>query len=111
MKFATTILALLPLADCVLLSVGHSYGFAPSAADTFKSKCAMCHSQDGSGSTPMGQKMKIHDLRSPEVQKQSDDDLTAIIRKGKQPMPAYGSSLSAGDIKELVAYIRSLAAK
>jgi mono/diheme cytochrome c family protein len=59
----------------------------------------------------MGQKLKVKDLRSPEVQKQTDDDLTAIITNGKSPMPAYGKTLSSGDIQQLVAYLRSIATK
>jgi mono/diheme cytochrome c family protein len=86
-------------------------GNASSGADTFKAKCSMCHGPDGSGNTPMGQKMKVHDLRSPEVQKQTDDELTAIIANGKPPMPAYGKTLAAGEIRQLVAYLRSIAAK
>lgn len=82
---------------------------AAGGADTFKSKCATCHGPDGSGSTPMGQRLKVRDLRSPDVQKQSDADLTAIITNGKPPMPTYGKTLSAADIHELVAYIRTLA--
>ncbi len=81
----------------------------PSGADTFKAKCAMCHGPDGAGNTPMGQRLKIRDLRSPDVQKQSDADLTAIITNGKSPMPAYGKSLSAAEIRGLVAFIRSIA--
>ena len=82
-----------------------------SGADTFRAKCAACHAPDGSGNTPMGQKMKIRDLRSPEVQKQSDDELGNIIRNGKPPMPGYGKSLSATDIQQLVSYLRSIANK
>ena len=82
-----------------------------AGAATFKAKCVVCHGSDGSGNTPMGQKMKIRDLRSPDVQKQSDDELTAIITNGKPPMPAYGKSLGAADIRQLVAYIRSIATK
>src|SRR5581483_1276562 len=81
----------------------------PSGADTFKAKCAMCHGPDGAGNTPMGQRLKIRDLRSPDVQKQSDADLTVIITNGKSPMPAYGKSLSAAEIRDLVAFIRSIA--
>ncbi len=80
-------------------------------ATTFKAKCVACHGSDGSGNTPMGQKMKVRDLRSPDVQKQSDDELTAIITNGKPPMPGYGKSLSIADIKQLVTYIRSIATK
>lgn len=90
--------------------VGSRSDCAPaSGADTFKAKCAMCHGPDGGGNTPMGQRLKIRDLRSPDVQKQSDADLTAIIANGKPPMPAYAKTLSAADIQSLVAYIRSIA--
>jgi len=84
---------------------------ASSGADTFKTKCAPCHGPDGSGSTAMGQRLKIRDLRSPDVQKQSDDELASIITNGKPPMPAYGKTLSPSDIHQLVAYIRSIATK
>jgi mono/diheme cytochrome c family protein len=84
---------------------------APSAADTFKAKCSMCHGPDGAADTPMGQKLKIRDLRSADVQKQTDSELTAIIANGKAPMPGYGKSLSPADIGQLVAYLRSIAKK
>lgn len=84
---------------------------AASGADLYKSKCAMCHAPDGSGNTPMGQKLKVKDLRSSDVQQQSDDQLSAFITNGKPPMPAYGKTLSAGDIHQLVVFIRSIAAK
>jgi mono/diheme cytochrome c family protein len=97
----------------LLLAAGlHPLSAAPaSGADTFKAKCAGCHGPDGSGSTPMGQQMKLHDLRSAEVQKQSDDEIAAIITNGRPPMPAYGKSLAAADIRQVVAFIRSIAAK
>jgi mono/diheme cytochrome c family protein len=83
----------------------------PAGAATFKAKCAMCHGQDGGGNTPMGQKLKIRDLRSPEVQKHTDDELVAIISNGKPPMPAYSKTLSADEIHQLVAYLRNMQPK
>jgi hypothetical protein len=68
-------------------------GNASSGADTFKAKCSMCHGPNGSGNTPMGQKMKVHDLRSPEVQTQTDDKLTAISMAIRRP-PNCGPLLS-----------------
>ena len=41
--------------------------------------------------------------------KASDDDLAGIIEKGKAKMPAYGKSMKPDEIKDMVAYIRSLA--
>ena len=63
---------------------------------------------DGKGETAMGKKFGLKDLASPEVQKMSDAELTAIIADGKDKMPSYKKSLKPEQIKELVAYIRSL---
>lgn len=80
-------------------------------ASLFKAKCAMCHGPDGGGKTPMGQKLGVRDLRSDEVQKQSDADLTHLIGQGKGKMPAFGKTLSEEQIKSLVAHLRELGKK
>src|SRR5947208_18257 len=90
-----------------VLCIGQAPAWA-AGADTFKAKCATCHGPDGSGSTAIGQKMKVRDLRSPDVQKQSDAELTALITNGKPPMPAYGKSLTASEITQVVAYLRTM---
>jgi cytochrome c6 len=79
------------------------------AAKSFKTNCALCHAPDGSGSSPTGKALKAKDLRSPEVQQQSDADLTLVISKGKGKMPAFGAKLKPDEIKEMVAYVRELA--
>jgi len=73
---------------------------------TYKSRCQACHGPDGKGDTAMGKANKLRDLASPDVQKQTDDELTAIINKGKNKMPGYGKSLKPEQGKELVAYLR-----
>jgi cytochrome c6 len=78
-------------------------------AKSFKTNCALCHAPDGSGSSPTGKALKAKDLRSPEVQQQSDADLTLVISKGKGKMPAFGAKLKPGEIKGMVAYVRELA--
>ena len=80
---------------------------AQAAADLFKSKCAMCHGPDGSGSA-MGKKMGAHDFTAAEVQKMSDAELTEIITNGKNKMPKYADKLKPEEIKGLVAHIRTL---
>ena len=84
---------------------------APGAAGTYKAKCASCHGADGGGATPVGKSMKIRDLRSPEVQKQTDTDLQKIMSDGKGKMPAYKSKLSVADISSMVAFVRGMAKK
>ena len=79
-----------------------------AAATLFKTKCAACHGPDGAGKTPAGVAMKVRDLRSDEVQKQSDSDLVLVVTKGKNKMPAFGSKLQKEEIDQLVAYVRGL---
>ena len=96
-----------------LLTVTPAFG--EDAAALFKSKCAICHGANGAGDTPIAKKQNIRDLRSADVQKQSDADLTAMISEGgkdKKPTHAYAKKgMSADDIKALVAYVRGLAKK
>jgi mono/diheme cytochrome c family protein len=99
------------LAVTLLMSTGGQALAAVTGGDTFKTKCAACHGADGSGSTPLGQHMKIRDLRSADVQSQTDEALTAIVTTGQKAMPAFSKSLDAEKIKGLVAFIRSIAAK
>lgn len=84
---------------------------AQDAAALYKTKCAACHGADGKGETAIGKANKMRDLASDDVQKQSDSDLTAIVTNGKNKMPAYGKSLKTDQVKDLVAYVRSLAKK
>lgn len=83
--------------------------FAQDGQTLFKAKCAMCHGADGTGKTPMGQKLQIKDLRAPEIQKQSDADLAQAIAKGKGKMTAQEGKLTKEQIPSVVGYIRELA--
>ncbi|HEX3473170.1 MAG TPA: cytochrome c [Silvibacterium sp.] len=79
-----------------------------SAADIYKAKCQMCHAADGSGNTPAGKAMKVLPFNRPDVVKMSDDELITITKKGKGKMPAFHGKLTDDQIKDLVAYIRTL---
>jgi len=92
-----------------VLACVHPAAFAANeGAATFKAKCAMCHGQDATGNTPMGKSLKIRDLTSPDVQKQSDADILATITKGKNKMPEYGTKLTKDQIADLQKYVRTL---
>ena len=97
------------LAVAILALVTPLSMFASDGPALYKAKCAACHGADGSGQTPMGKSMKLRDLRSPEVQKQSDKELYAVTADGKGKMPAYKTKLSEADINALVAHMRALA--
>src|SRR5437764_15260513 len=80
---------------------------AADAAALYK-PCAVCHGANGSGDTAVGKSMKVRDLRSAEVQKQTDIELTKVISGGKGKMPAYGKKMTTAEIQSLIAYIRTL---
>jgi mono/diheme cytochrome c family protein len=81
------------------------------AAKLYKTNCALCHSADGSGDSASGKALHAKDLRSEEVQKQSDEVLSEVITKGRGKMPAFGGKIKPADVQKLVAYLRSLPPK
>ena len=103
----------LPTLICMLCCVVVPFAMqAESDADKiYKTNCVLCHSADGSGGSPTGKAMHAKDLRSDEVQKQSDAALAEVISKGRGKMPAFGAKIKADDVTKLVAYIRALAVK
>jgi mono/diheme cytochrome c family protein len=103
-------LALLVCAGLFLLTA--SARAQGDAASLFKAKCAACHGPDGSGNVPMGKQLGAKDLRSDDVQKQTDAQLNASITDGMgKKMPAYKDKLTDAQIKDLVTFIRELAKK
>lgn len=77
----------------------------------YKAKCAACHGPEGKGETPAGKATKARDFCSDEVQKETDEEWTTIVVKGKNKMPGYDKKLTDAEIKDAVAYIRSLCKK
>jgi mono/diheme cytochrome c family protein len=102
-KAGAGVLAGALLAGVCLLSVPAKADVAAAEA-TFKTKCAGCHGADGKGK----EAMKTRDLASADVQKMSDAELSEVISNGKPPkMPAY-KTMTPDQVKDMVAYIRSL---
>ena len=78
------------------------------SAKIFKANCVQCHSANGSGDTTAGKAFHAKDLRSAEVQKQTDEELAEVITKGKGKMPAFGAKIKPDEVKKLAAYLREL---
>jgi mono/diheme cytochrome c family protein len=95
----------------VLLAGLPAWGADEATVKLYQAKCASCHAADGSGTTVVGKALKLRDIRDPEVQKISDADLTTLIAKGKDKMPANEKALKPEQIKALVDYTRELAQK
>jgi mono/diheme cytochrome c family protein len=102
-----------------VLALALSFAVAPGSVaaedsagvNVYKAKCMTCHAKDGSGDTAVGKSLQSADLRSPEVQKKSDADLTESISEGKGNMPSFKTMLSADEIHSVLGYVRTLAVK
>jgi mono/diheme cytochrome c family protein len=90
-------------------------GDATKGAVTYGRQCAGCHGKEGAGDTAMGKRFQLRDLRSTEVQHQTDAQLFDIIAKGKKgahgSMPGYETSLGHDGIHDVIAFIRQAKSK
>jgi mono/diheme cytochrome c family protein len=92
--------------------------FAPSlevlteARAHFADHCAICHGNDGSGKTEIGQNLypKVPDMRLPYTQDLTDGELYYTIHNGIRltGMPAWGADVKDDDSWKLVLFIRHL---
>lgn len=84
------------------------------ASRHFADHCASCHSNDGSGNTPLGRRLypKAPDMRSGPTQELSDGELFYIIRNGIRlsGMPAWSDEPPEHDAESwgLVHFLRQL---
>lgn len=101
--------SILPFALLLALCLPLEARAQNDAASVFKAKCAVCHGANGDGNTNVGKGLKLRDLRSPDVQKQTEAQLNTIICCGKGKMPGYQGKLTDDQIKQQVAYMRTLA--
>jgi cytochrome c553 len=102
----------------VLIGIASLAIALPSQADdgktVYESKCAACHGKDGAGKTKMGEKLEIRDYTDAKVQASlTDDQIAKSIKEGvkkgdKVVMKGFADKLSDEDVKNLVAYMRSL---
>ena len=69
----------------------------------------MCHGADGAGNPAIAKMMKVDmkDLKSPEVQAMSDDDIKKIVTTGKGKMKPV-TAVTGAALDDVIAYVRSL---
>ncbi len=86
-----------------------------AAKKSWKSKCASCHSADGTGSAK-GKALGVGDLSSAAWQSEHGDEaITATLTapkklKSGKKLVAHFTKLKAADARAMLAYLRSLAA-
>jgi len=92
---------------CLVGSIARAQDVA-NGEKVFKAKCASCHGPDGKGETAAGKATKARDICSADVKKESDAAWTEIIAKGKNKMPSYDKKVTDAEVKDVIAYMRSL---
>jgi len=99
---------ILTIAVALFILIPSLSSAADDGATLYKSKCSACHGPNGEGKSAI----KAPALKSDDVKKMSDADLTDAIANGgknKKATHAFASKeLSADQIKLLVAHIREL---
>jgi len=96
----------------IIVTVNLPHVLAASNADAksvFAERCSICHGENGTADTPLGQSLKAKNLHSAEVQKLSDQKIASVIRGGNGNMPSFKGILSDNQIRHMVAYVRTLA--
>jgi mono/diheme cytochrome c family protein len=84
-----------------------AFAQAPGA-DTYK-KCVACHGADGLATSTMAKNMKVLSFKDPAMLKATDAQFIASTTNGKGAhMPPYKDKLTSAQIKNVVAYIRTL---
>ena len=86
---------------------------ADDAKTIYDNSCAKCHGADGKGDTKIGQKLGVKDFTDANVQAEMKDDAAfkaikeGVKDKDDKTLMKPAEDLSDGDIKGLVAYIRT----
>ena len=110
-----------PLLSCLTILLSLSIGSVIAADDggtIYKKLCVRCHGPEGKGDGPAAKLLKnqsMGDLTSKaDMSKLSDQDLVKLVAEGgaasgkSKVMPAHKDKLSEGEIKAVVAYIKTL---
>lgn len=77
----------------------------------FRQLCAVCHGKEAEGDGPAARSMvpKPADLTDEErIGDLSDEELVAVLTKGRAAMPSFESVLQPAEIRAMVDYIRRL---
>lgn len=102
----------------LLVSIAAVCLWAAETGDAKKGKvvytraCQKCHGPDGSGVEAIAKALKVTlvPLSSEEAQKKTDEEINKIINEGGGKMKRV-PGLSPEDVKDVIAFVRSLASK
>ena len=93
------------MAACLLMSGATS--FAQAGADTYKTKCQMCHGAAGMADTGAGKAMKVKPVTDPDVKKMDEPAMVAAVKNGSGKMQPFAGKLTDAQITGTVSYFRT----
>jgi len=94
---------------------GAGGGNVQHGAEIYKAKCTPCHGPNGKGDGPLAKSLNPKPRNHTDaayMNSRTDEQLLEVIRNGKGAMPAWGKSgMSESDMRDVLAYVRTLAGK
>jgi mono/diheme cytochrome c family protein len=93
------------VALAVVLALSGAMGFAQAGQAVYKANCQACH---GSSGTPSPGIAKMMGVKPASEYKESEKEMIEAVTNGKGKMKAFTGKLSAEQIKDAVAYFRTL---
>ena len=99
----------------LMLAAGARAADKPATPDqVYAKQCVGCHAKDGSGNPKMVKTLKVElaelNLVDEPSQKKADAELVKTVTDGlNKKMPSFAKKLTASQIQEIVAFVRSLA--
>jgi mono/diheme cytochrome c family protein len=80
---------------------------AKAGQAVYDKSCKSCHGPNGTPSAGMAKMMSIKDMKSPEIQALSNDDMKTVVTAGKGKMKPV-TSVTGNSVDDVVAYVKSL---
>jgi cytochrome c6 len=91
-----------------VISIASVASFAQSGEALYKSNCASCHGATGTPSPGMAKAMNIKPASDPDMKKLTAEEDFDSVKNGKGKMKPFSGKLTDAQIKDVVAYFRSL---
>ena len=93
----------------LVVSVAGAMGFAQSSGEAiYKANCQSCHGSSGTPSPGIAKMMGVKPSTDPDYKKESEADMIASVKNGKNKMKAFSGKLTDAQIKDAVDFFRNL---
>lgn len=89
-------------------SLAGALSFAQSGAAIYKAKCQSCHGPAGIPNPGIAKMMGVKSVSDPAVKKMTEAEMIKATENGMGKMQPFKGKISDAEIKDSVAYFRSL---